>query len=375
MVLCFIGKMVYYYGNNNDLNRNTISAITIMHAYFVILFQRLPTPMHILNHSPPSATKAERTASALQTASLRQKSRGRRAEAACRKGEAVSRTAVFAHGLRKCAHPPAQVRGHGHISRWPRPEGGQGRASTNPPREGATELGSTVPRGEAQGTPEGLSPSHTHTHTHTHRHKHLPPDAPTSADPIATQPCRRLPSATTSVHQSCRHAHPLGPGPSRPGPEPCLDVAREAQGHGWRWPRVGEQQPAGRRASNTAPCPGEGAQRSQWTPRPGRGPRRSESKDRRCSDTRVTPRWPTGRRPRRPSPLACLKEASPSLSGGGVGGNLKPPLSSAPSPHKPPQVSSTAFTPGEAQSPVSPDPSLSGHVLPVPACPQGIFHK
>lgn len=139
-----------------------------MHAYFVILFQRLPTPMHILNHSPPSATKAERTASALQTASLRQKGRGRRAEAACRKGEAVSRTPVFAHGLRKRAHPPAQVRGHGHISRWPRPEGGQGMGQHKPPEGRSNRAGRHRAPGRSAGDPGGSEPfTHTHAHAQT----------------------------------------------------------------------------------------------------------------------------------------------------------------------------------------------------------------
>lgn len=41
VALCFIGKMVYYYCNNNDLNINTIRATTLMHTHFVISFQGL----------------------------------------------------------------------------------------------------------------------------------------------------------------------------------------------------------------------------------------------------------------------------------------------------------------------------------------------
>lgn len=77
VVLHFIGKMVYYYCNHNDLNINTIRAIITMHVHFVILFQRLPSTVLHSIISRAARRKAGSTLSLWQTAKLRRGSRGR----------------------------------------------------------------------------------------------------------------------------------------------------------------------------------------------------------------------------------------------------------------------------------------------------------
>ena len=49
-LLCFIGEMVYYYCNHNDLNINTIRVVITAHMYLVILFQRLHATIQTLHH-------------------------------------------------------------------------------------------------------------------------------------------------------------------------------------------------------------------------------------------------------------------------------------------------------------------------------------
>lgn len=80
VVSCFIGKMVYYYCNNNDLNINTITAIIIMHVYLVILFQRLHSTVLYSVISLPARRKAEGIVSVCRRQVYRREANGRQAQ-------------------------------------------------------------------------------------------------------------------------------------------------------------------------------------------------------------------------------------------------------------------------------------------------------
>lgn len=80
VVSCFIGKMVYYYCNNNDLNINTITAIIIMHVYLVILFQRLHSTVLYSVISLPARRKAKGIVSVCRRQVYRREANGRQAQ-------------------------------------------------------------------------------------------------------------------------------------------------------------------------------------------------------------------------------------------------------------------------------------------------------